>query len=187
MADYGMLDTRYAIYFAPPPGSPLKQFGDAWLGRDPDRDERVPQPVVHDIPSERLHEITALPRGWHEVEGNGYVCRGEGFQLGTTPQTFEPSPVPPSATAPSPPIVAAPVDDTPAAVGWVEDPFDLAIIQAPPAAVTKIGAGQFSSRNFLSRSSPLRSGIFSSMKMQAGICERNCESSAAPSAKQTTS
>lgn len=27
-------------------------------------------------------------------------------------------------------------DDTPAAVGWVEDPFDLAIIQAPPAAVT---------------------------------------------------
>lgn len=35
-------------------------------------------------------------RGWHEVEGNGFVCRGEGFQLGTTPQTFEPSPVPPS-------------------------------------------------------------------------------------------
>ncbi|MFO0680884.1 MAG: L,D-transpeptidase [Sandaracinus sp.] len=37
-------------------------------------------------------------RGWHEVEGNGYVCRGEGFQIGTTPQTFEPSPVPPSAS-----------------------------------------------------------------------------------------
>jgi len=35
-------------------------------------------------------------RGWHEVEGGGFVCRGEGFQLGTTPQTFEPSPVPPS-------------------------------------------------------------------------------------------
>jgi hypothetical protein len=35
-------------------------------------------------------------RGWHEVEGNGFVCRGEGFQLGTTPQTFEPSPVAPS-------------------------------------------------------------------------------------------
>ncbi len=40
-------------------------------------------------------------RGWHEVEGNGsgvggFVCRGEGFQLGTTAQTFEPSPVPPS-------------------------------------------------------------------------------------------
>jgi hypothetical protein len=37
-------------------------------------------------------------RGWHEVEGNGFVCRSEGFQLGTTPQTFEPSPVPPSLT-----------------------------------------------------------------------------------------
>lgn len=37
-------------------------------------------------------------RGWHEVEGNGFVCRGEGFQLGTTPQTFEPSPVAPSLT-----------------------------------------------------------------------------------------
>jgi hypothetical protein len=35
-------------------------------------------------------------RGWHEVDGGGFVCRGEGFQLGTTPQTFEPSPVPPS-------------------------------------------------------------------------------------------
>lgn len=37
-------------------------------------------------------------RGWHEVEGNGFVCRGEGFQLGTTTQTFEPSPVPASLT-----------------------------------------------------------------------------------------
>lgn len=67
VADYGMLDTRYAIYFAPPRGNPLKQFADAWLGRDPDRDERVAQPVVHAIPAERLHEITALPRhyGFH--------------------------------------------------------------------------------------------------------------------------
>lgn len=66
-AEYGMLDTRYAIYFAPPPGHALKQFGDAWLGRDPDRDERVAQPVVQAIPAERLHEITAMPRhyGFH--------------------------------------------------------------------------------------------------------------------------
>jgi hypothetical protein len=35
-------------------------------------------------------------RGWSEVEGGGYVCRAEGFQLGTTPQTFEPSPAAPS-------------------------------------------------------------------------------------------
>lgn len=35
-------------------------------------------------------------RGWSEVEGGGFVCRAEGFQLGTSPQTFEPSPVAPS-------------------------------------------------------------------------------------------
>ena len=66
-SDYGLLDTRYAIYFAPRPGSPLKHFADAWLGRDPDRDRRVPQPVVEGITPERLHEITAAPRhyGFH--------------------------------------------------------------------------------------------------------------------------
>ena len=66
-SDYGILDTRYAIYFAPRPSSELKHFADAWLGRDPDRDERVPQPVVDGITAERLHEITAFPRhyGFH--------------------------------------------------------------------------------------------------------------------------
>ncbi len=32
-------------------------------------------------------------RGWSEVVGGGFVCRGEGYQLGETPQTFEGSPV----------------------------------------------------------------------------------------------
>ena len=66
-SDYGLADTRYAIYFAPPPSSDLKHFADAWLGRDPDRDERVAQPVVHGLAPERLHEITAQPRhyGFH--------------------------------------------------------------------------------------------------------------------------
>jgi putative phosphonate metabolism protein len=66
-SDYGPMDTRYAVYFAPPPASPLKQFADAWLGRDPDRDRRVSQPVVDAIPPERLHEITSFPRhyGFH--------------------------------------------------------------------------------------------------------------------------
>jgi putative phosphonate metabolism protein len=65
--DYGLLDTRYALFFAPRPGSPLKHLGDAWLGRDPDLDERVAQPVVAGIAAERLHEITAFPRhyGFH--------------------------------------------------------------------------------------------------------------------------
>jgi hypothetical protein len=36
------------------------------------------------------------PGGWHEVPGDGFVCRGNGFQIGDVPQTFEPSPVPPA-------------------------------------------------------------------------------------------
>ena len=66
-SNYGLADTRYAVYFAPRPSSELKHFADAWLGRDPDRDLRVPQPVVEGITPERLHEITALPRhyGFH--------------------------------------------------------------------------------------------------------------------------
>lgn len=35
-------------------------------------------------------------RTWHEVPGGGFVCRGQGFALGDTPQTFEPSPVGPA-------------------------------------------------------------------------------------------
>lgn len=66
-SDYGPMDTRYAVYYAPPPGSPLKRLGDAWLGRDPDRDERASFPVVEGVTPERLQEITAAPRhyGFH--------------------------------------------------------------------------------------------------------------------------
>jgi putative phosphonate metabolism protein len=66
-SDYGPMDTRYAVYFAPPPGHPLKRLADAWLGRDPDRDERVSLPIVAGIEPERLQEITASPRhyGFH--------------------------------------------------------------------------------------------------------------------------
>ncbi len=74
-SDYGPMDTRYAVYFAPPPASPLKQFADAWLGRDPDRDQRVSQPVVDAISPERLHEITAFPRhyGFHATLAAPFV------------------------------------------------------------------------------------------------------------------
>ena len=67
LSDYGLLDTRYAIYFAPRRGSLLKRLADAWLGRDPDADEPVPQPVVPGVTPQRLHEITAAPRhyGFH--------------------------------------------------------------------------------------------------------------------------
>ncbi len=39
---------------------------------------------------------TACARGWHEVPGGGFVCRGEGYLIGSEPQSFEPSPVPPA-------------------------------------------------------------------------------------------
>lgn len=41
-------------------------------------------------------EGTGCARGWHRLPGDGFVCRGEGVTLGSTPQTFEPSPHPPS-------------------------------------------------------------------------------------------
>ena len=34
--------------------------------------------------------------GWHEVPGGGFVCGGNGYVVGDTPQSFEPSPVPPA-------------------------------------------------------------------------------------------
>ena len=34
--------------------------------------------------------------GWHEIPGDGFVCKGNGFQIGDEPQSFEPSPVPPA-------------------------------------------------------------------------------------------
>lgn len=97
-SDYGPMDTRYAIYLAPPPGHPLKLLADAWLGRDPDRDERVSFPVVDGITPERLQEITALPRhyGFHAtlkapfalaegVEAVGLLGDVEAFALNRTP------------------------------------------------------------------------------------------------------
>ena len=76
-SDYGLLDTRYAIYFAPDPSSQIKHFADAWLGRDPDRDERVSQPVVDGISPARLHEITAAPaplRLSRHAQGPVHAC-----------------------------------------------------------------------------------------------------------------
>ena len=37
---------RYAIYFAPMPGTPLHQLGSAWLGRDAHTGEALAQPDV---------------------------------------------------------------------------------------------------------------------------------------------
>lgn len=44
--------------------------------------------------SERVPGV-GCARGWFEVPGDGFVCRGEGFTIGSEPQEFEPSPTPP--------------------------------------------------------------------------------------------
>jgi putative phosphonate metabolism protein len=53
---------RYAIYFAPMPGTPLHGQGSAWLGRDAHTGEALAQPDVGDLP-----RLTADPRryGFH--------------------------------------------------------------------------------------------------------------------------
>ena len=58
---------RYAIYYAPKPGSKLARFGAEWLGYDITTGATLPQPVLCKISSERLCEITAEPRryGFH--------------------------------------------------------------------------------------------------------------------------
>ncbi|HEX2679021.1 MAG TPA: hypothetical protein VHM19_20365, partial [Polyangiales bacterium] len=68
---------------------------------------------VYSEPSDKAEVIGYLRRGgtlrakpgvkgrgcntrWHELLGGGFVCAGRGFQLGTTPQTFTPSPAAPA-------------------------------------------------------------------------------------------
>lgn len=45
--------------------------------------------------SERVPGV-GCARGWFEVPGEGFVCRGEGFLIGGHPPSFEPTPVPPA-------------------------------------------------------------------------------------------
>ena len=58
------LTARYAIYVAPDSGSPLAQFGAAWLGRDAETGARVARPVIEGFGAERLVRITETPRGY---------------------------------------------------------------------------------------------------------------------------
>lgn len=58
---------RYAIYWAPPAGSPLARFGAAMLGRDAETGLAVAQPVLPGITPARLVTLTDEPRryGFH--------------------------------------------------------------------------------------------------------------------------
>jgi putative phosphonate metabolism protein len=71
---------RYAIYFAPEPGSPLARFGAEWLGYDVASGTTLPQPALAEFDALRLRAITAEPRryGFHATLKPPFVL-AEGF------------------------------------------------------------------------------------------------------------
>ena len=58
---------RYAVYFAPPPGSAWWEAGSHWLGRDAATDTPMEQPGFDGLAPEPQRQLTADPRryGWH--------------------------------------------------------------------------------------------------------------------------
>lgn len=55
---------RYALYYAPEPGSPLAELGADWLGRDCATGGERPLPTVPGVSPERLAAITESARGY---------------------------------------------------------------------------------------------------------------------------
>lgn len=55
---------RYAVYYAPEPGSPLAELGAGWLGRDCATGRERPLPEVPGIAAERFAAITDSARGY---------------------------------------------------------------------------------------------------------------------------
>jgi putative phosphonate metabolism protein len=53
------MPSRVAVYYAPLPDDPLTRLSSSWLGRDPDTNAPVEQPLL-----EGIAEITAEPRGY---------------------------------------------------------------------------------------------------------------------------
>ena len=58
---------RYALYFAPEPGSPWAEAGNCWIGRDAERDLAIGQETVPGIPPVLLSQFTSGARryGFH--------------------------------------------------------------------------------------------------------------------------
>ena len=58
---------RYALYYAPPPGTALAAFGARWLGRDPDGAEAPASPELARVTPGEWRRAVALPRryGFH--------------------------------------------------------------------------------------------------------------------------
>ena len=61
------MQIRYALYFTPPPGHPLRELGSTLLGYDCNIGELRPQPVLPGIDAEEQHRFTEDPRryGFH--------------------------------------------------------------------------------------------------------------------------
>lgn len=74
---------RFAIYFAPPPGSVWWGAGSHWLGRCAATDTRLEQPNFDDLAPNRQRQITAEPAryGWHATLKAPFVLR-DGMTLG---------------------------------------------------------------------------------------------------------
>ena len=58
---------RYAIYFAPEPGSPLAELSASWIGRDAGTGKAVPQPDFDGLGADELSGMTGPARryGFH--------------------------------------------------------------------------------------------------------------------------
>ncbi len=58
---------RYALYYAPEPQSALGQFGNAWLGRDPETGDVLSRPAISGLTGAEIMAVTTSPSryGFH--------------------------------------------------------------------------------------------------------------------------
>lgn len=75
---------RYALYYAPGPGTPLAAFGASWLGRDADTGNAVAQPSLPGLAPEVLFELTREPRryGFHATLKPPFALAGGATEAG---------------------------------------------------------------------------------------------------------
>ncbi|MFT6558920.1 DUF1045 domain-containing protein [Sneathiella sp.] len=58
---------RYAIYYAPKFDTPLSEFGNSWLGRDPFTGLMIPRPQIPELSFQQIQDLTRAPThyGFH--------------------------------------------------------------------------------------------------------------------------
>lgn len=135
---------RYAIYYAPPPGTRWWRFGCRWLGRDPISGNALGQFELPDVPEERLGELTAEPRryGFHATLKAPFAL-GDGASaddlyrsaaaLARTQQPFELGPL--LLRRPGGFLALCPEQDPPELSALARDCVErLDALRAPPAA-----------------------------------------------------